>query len=279
MPPASHAPSEVLRRHVEGVLCAKNELDLRITVGGLPAYDAGGLVGLNKESPPFVIDGFRFHLLDETDDSTNNAAATLIPLPGIDGPRPRLSGGSYRLGVSQDGTFVSMNGQQTVRPLDGRWEMIWRDDAPAGLIICAFRLDEDARRNDSALEKGSVYVTFPTWEKVGLEQQREVLLHRQKKYDGFKEERDSQLVKLKDEGNILMKALHYRNAVAATADMDSTGLQNSEALPSDKDLLSIGDDLRIIRTGTVWTKSGPFGSSQQLLGSATLRDISSTPKP
>ena len=71
--------------------------------------------------------------------------------------------------------------------------------------------------------------------------------------------------------NILKKALHFRNAVAATENMDNTGLHRLLDIPSNNDVMEIGEELQLVRIGTVWTKSGPFRSNhQQLLGSATL---------
>jgi hypothetical protein len=68
--------------------------------------------------------------------------------------------------------------------------------------------------------------------------------------------------------NILMKALHFRNAAAA-AMVD---------VPSVDDVLEIGEGLQMVKIGTAWSKTGSFSDSfranrQQLLGSATLRNM------
>ena len=75
--------------------------------------------------------------------------------------------------------------------------------------------------------------------------------------------------------NILKKALHFRNAAAATEQMDYTGLHHLVDVPSGDDVLEIGDGLKMVKSGTVWSKTGSFSetflaSRQQLLGSATL---------
>ena len=75
--------------------------------------------------------------------------------------------------------------------------------------------------------------------------------------------------------NILKKALHFRNAAAATKQMDYTGLHNMNDIPSTEEVLDIGDGLQIVKSGTVWSKTRSFEDSfrancQRLLGSATL---------
>mmetsp|Transcript_9558 Transcript_9558/g.17798 ORF Transcript_9558/g.17798 Transcript_9558/m.17798 type:complete len:90 (+) Transcript_9558:2-271(+) len=85
--------------------------------------------------------------------------------------------------------------------------------------------------------------------------------------------RDEELQKMAKSSNILMKALHYRNAVAATESMDNTGLHNMVDVPSGKDVIEIGAGLQLVQTGTVWCKSGPFRSyHQKLLGSAAVEN-------
>ena len=58
---------------------------------------------------------------------------------------------------------IHLRGQQTVELHDGVWEMIWRDNSSAGLIICGFTLDKDAVRNDATLTRGMIYMSWPVW--------------------------------------------------------------------------------------------------------------------
>jgi len=236
-------------------------------------------IGLEKDSPVLAIGGFQFQLSNkpilnkENEDEKNFTSELHIPLPGTNGPRPRLSSGAYHLNFLQDGTYVNMNGLQNVEFSEGCWEMIWRDRAAAGLIVCGLKLNQDARRNDMVLEKGNIYITFPVWSKEGLQKRQFCKLESQAKYKEFEMARDEELQKMAKSSNILMKALHYRNAVAATESMDNTGLHNMVDVPSGKDVIEIGAGLQLVQTGTVWCKSGPFRSyHQKLLGSAAVEN-------
>ncbi|KAL9180472.1 hypothetical protein ACHAXT_008442 [Thalassiosira profunda] len=228
-------------------------------------------VGVTSDSV-FVIDGFQFQL--------GNAPLAkeecVVPLPGAHGPSPRLSSGAHQLQITHDGSFINMDGTQSVAFREGAWEMIWREHSSAGLIICGLNLEKDARRNDLCLEKGQIYLTWPVWSKDGLAERRATKAEAEEKYKAFEAERDSSIEKMGETPNLLMKALHFRNAAAATEKMDYTGLHNMMDTPTDEDVLEIGEGLQMVRVGTVWTKNGEsFGSSfrarrQQLLGSATL---------
>lgn len=83
----------------------------------------------------------------------------------------------------KDGTFINMEGQQTAELHDGVWEMIWRDNSPAGLIICGFHLNKDAVRN--ALT-GMIYMSWPVWSSDELQNQQKRKTKAEKKYNNFK---------------------------------------------------------------------------------------------
>ncbi|KAL7533487.1 hypothetical protein ACHAWF_011285 [Thalassiosira exigua] len=222
----------------------------------------------------FAIDGFQFRLRNDPSLATGEPP---VPLPGAHGPRPHLSSGAYEISAMKDGSFVNMEGTQNVRFRDGVWEMIWRDESPAGLIICGFSLDSDARRNENnVLEKGQVYLTWPVWSKDGLEKQQARKAEAEAKYRKFETERDNELEEMSNTPNILQKAMHFRNAAAATERMDFTGLHFLTDVPATEDVVEIGEELQIVKAGTVWTKTGTFSNSfrahrQQLLGSAIIR--------
>lgn len=220
----------------------------------------------------FVIDGFQFQLCDEPLASGEH----VVLLPGAHGPRPHLSSGAHEVRTLEDGSYVNMEGAQNVEFRDGAWEMIWRDDSPAGLVICGFSLDGDARRNDLFLEKGQVYLTWPVWSKNALVDRWDRKAKAEAEYEEFQAERDRELEKMGSAPNILQKALHFRNAAAATEKMDYTGLHNLMDVPLAEDVLEIGEGLQVVRTGTVWKKNGSFSgifraNRQSLLGSATLQ--------
>ena len=89
-------------------------------------------------------------------------------LPGADGEYSQLSSGHRRLDVVSEGHFINLKGTQHVKMDKGCWEMCWRDDKPAGTLICGFDLPEEYTRNEAVLPKGEMYVSFPVWTKEGL---------------------------------------------------------------------------------------------------------------
>ena len=152
--------------------------------------------------------------------------------------------------------------------------MIWRDNSSAGLIICGFTLDKDAIRNDAKLEKGKIYMSWPVWSSDKLQNQQKRKSKAEKKYNKFQLERDTELEKMNDTRNILQKALHFRNAAAATEQMDYTGLHYMVDIPSTDDVVEIGNGLQMVKSGTIWSKAGSFDSFRAknhiLLGSCTV---------
>lgn len=232
----------------------------------------------------FVIDHFQFQLCHDLSLlSKNNSYKPMVPLPGADGPRPNLSSGPHRVEVINDGSFIDMDGLQTVQLRHGVWELIWRNDSPSGLIICGFQLDQDARRNDVILERGFLYLTFPVWSTKELKEQQKQKQMAELKYKEFETERNLQWEKLKETPNLLKKAMHFRQAAKAVEDMDNTGFHLMAYLPSEDEVLDIGanysdgvgDDglLKMVKTGTLWSKTGSFRSNdgkQKLIGTASL---------
>ena len=100
-----------------------------------------------------------------------------------------------------------------------------------------------------------------------------------KQYKEYESERDEELEKMGNTPNILQKALHFRNAAAATVRMDMTFLHDMRNVPAVEDVMEIGSEqerLQLVKVGTLWRKtgksfSGTFRASRQvLLGSATL---------
>ena len=223
----------------------------------------------------FVIDNFQFHLCNDPLDND----ATRIPLPGVDGPRPILSSGPHRIDVTNHGSFINMDGLQSVQLKNGVWELVWRDDGLAGLIICGLKLDEDARRNDAILSKGNLYLTFPIWSTTRLKEKQAEKEEAELKYKQFETERNLQLEKLKETPNLLKKAMYFRSAAKAVESMDNTGFHLLINVPSADEVLDIGGTasdegvLKMVKTGTLWSKTGSFRSNdgkQKLIGTASL---------
>ena len=74
----------------------------------------------------------------------------MTPLPGADGPHPGLSSGGRLICVVRDGTFVGLNvGRRQVDLIrSGRWEVVWREGAMAGGLICGLVVPSEVRRNN-----------------------------------------------------------------------------------------------------------------------------------
>jgi hypothetical protein len=193
-----------------------------------------------------------------------------VKMPGFNGPHPNLSAGLRRLNLVQEGSFISQVGQQFVKALNGCWELVWRDGAPAGNLICGLELPEEVKRNGATLPKGKIYITFPVWTKENLEMMQ---LRKENIFNLANqalEEKNAELAKMSETGNWLQKALHYRNAYAAAEKYYLQPKQQYEMVPSKDEIVSFQDDLFVTTKGTVWTKSLPNGK-QVLLGAANLK--------
>lgn len=193
-----------------------------------------------------------------------------VKMPGASGPHPHLSSGVRRLNMIEDGSFISQVGQQFVKTLNGAWELVWREGAPAGNLICGMELPEEVKRNGAVLPKGKIYITFPVWTRETLEQMQ---LQKYKVMELANEalaEKDAELAKMQETGNILQKALHYRNAFAAAEKYFTQPKKQYESVPSEDEVISFQDDLLVTTKGTVWTKILPNGK-QVLLGAANLK--------
>ena len=239
-------------------------LDLRLDVGS-NAHSRMSLQGLHLElSQDEAVDKLR------------------VKLPGADGPHANVSSGAKTIHVKDAAFFVSMAGKQEVPLHHGCWEMVWREGAPAGVILCGFDLEESVQRNEAVLEKGRIFLSFPVWTKEGLEQQQErrreiearVKLHEDAKKEAFG--------KMDETSNPIMKALHFRNAAEATERLSYVNQDAIAQIPLDEDVIALRDGVFITTEGTVWTKDADnmFGGAQHtLLGTVTIRPHDDTPLP
>ena len=270
---AVNAPSNpLLIEYAEST--STNRLNLRLDIG---KYDS---------AIRLPIDGLCVALdtSERPERGENGEAPHPVPLPGADGPNPGLSSGPMKLDVQESGTYVTMDGSQSVPLTDAAWEIVWRYGNPAGSIILAFRVSHDIKRNEATLPGGRMYVSYPLWTAEGISEARKYVADIHQKAEQYKTERDDAINRAKDTANPLMKALHYREAFAAQERLDFSGIRTVEQqhVPDDSDLIAIGngDDngqLLLCRQGTVWTKDGNFfGGEHELLGSSTVRSVSST---
>mmetsp|Transcript_34479 Transcript_34479/g.63715 ORF Transcript_34479/g.63715 Transcript_34479/m.63715 type:complete len:304 (-) Transcript_34479:484-1395(-) len=230
----------------------------------------------DESKPNLLIDGL--HL--QFDGASVPKDAPRVTLPGIDGPHPKVSSGPRVLHTINEGMFVTMNGMHTLDLRDGCWELVWRDEAPAGTIIVAFDHPEEARRNEhsSALPKGRVYVSFPVWNRELLTEQQIRKADVLRDAKEHSEELKLHLEKMKETKNPLMKALHFRNAAQAHERLDYSGHRTVAEIPDDADVTPVGGNLVMCREGTVWTKDGSFlGGNHALLGRATVKTTNDKP--
>mmetsp|Transcript_24880 Transcript_24880/g.56749 ORF Transcript_24880/g.56749 Transcript_24880/m.56749 type:complete len:290 (-) Transcript_24880:1614-2483(-) len=251
------------------------DLNRYTTVFADEPMDVRLTVGLTKENV-FVIDGFQFQLAGTlADGASATPSAKGVPLPGANGPKPHLSSGAMTVTCEQPGKYINLQGLQRVELTGGVWEIIWRENSPAGILICGFHLASDAERNDCIMERGNIYLTFPIWSEDGLRRERAKKEKAQIEYDEHAMERDNELELMKETPNLLMKALHFRQACQATQKMDFSDLHHYVDVPSTSDVKIFGE-LHCVKTGTVWRTNGnafnePFRSAKQrLLGSASL---------
>mmetsp|Transcript_13541 Transcript_13541/g.18172 ORF Transcript_13541/g.18172 Transcript_13541/m.18172 type:complete len:284 (+) Transcript_13541:49-900(+) len=228
-------------------------LDINLIIGGE-----------SDQSQSIALTGLRFQLNDEkiTDKSS------YPPLPGADGPNPDSSSGARFLSVIKQPYFVSIEGLQQVELLQACWEMVWRDDEPAGSIVCGFDVPAEVRRNtySASLPAGKLYLSLAVFTEEGLEETRARKIAVETRSESFLRERDDELELMQNTNNILMKAVHYRNAFAAAEKFLMSKKKHLPDVPLEE-VASIGNELFMCKKGKIWTKEN---GKQVLLGYATV---------
>lgn len=58
----------------------------------------------------------------------------------------------------KNGKFVDATGSRVVNLEDGVWEMNWRNNANAGMLVCGFNVPEEIERNGASIPKGKLYI-------------------------------------------------------------------------------------------------------------------------
>ena len=129
--------------------------------------------------------------------------------------------------VVNQGKYVDLTGSKQVKLENPAWEMIWRNNANAGALICAFNLAEEVKRNDAALPKGRFYLTFPIWTTASLQDLRERKAIAEEKAVEAMARHENEVRMMQETNNPLMKALHFRNACKAHEDLDYSGYRVS----------------------------------------------------
>lgn len=216
-----------------------------------------------KKGPTFGLHDLELEL--GTDD-----AKAKIPMPGANGPHPKVSSGIKELQVKTQAWFTSMTGREIVDMKEGCWEIVWKEGAPAGALICGIDVAKEAARNGAKLPAGKLYMSFPLWTREGLAAQqarRDSLLVRAQSH---LDERDRQLELYKDSNNLFAKAMHYRNAWHEVDMFLLTGYREVDRMtPNPEDELELNDSLVLAKTGTLWVKEI---MNNKLMGTAQLNE-------
>jgi hypothetical protein len=230
---------------------------------------------------------------------TIKGKAKKMVMPGAHGPYPAVSTGVHTMDIQESGKFIDMTG--TIRlPFDAQlasWEIVWRENAVAGCLVCAAQLTKPVFRSNNpsaTIPAGSIYLSFPIWKRSDLtayqSRKAEVLAAAAK----YLQLRDDELLKMQMTNNFLMKALHYRNAAAAVERYSLYPVHTmSSKVPDDTDVMPINEtgDLLLTKVGTIWTNkknknnqiatthsllemalTGPIVKKQILLGTAFIRN-------
>ena len=225
-------------------------------------------IGKKTEASRLPINGIIFDLTKTTPSSENE----FVEMPGVHGPLPKLSGGIHGLNLVQDGTFVSMDGKTIVHAQKGCWEILWKDGSPTGTLNVGFEIDREYKRNDIALPKGKVYLSFNIWDSEGLKEaqnKKELCLTRA---DVILKEKDEELVKMTETGNVFAKALHYYNALSAVDKYYSSPVKKFKLVPNEDEVVPFDGNSFVSTKGTVWTQDLPRGQPT-MLGSASLKSV------
>jgi hypothetical protein len=82
-----------------------------------------------QPTPHLLLDGLELELLQEQ-------APSGTELPGASGRHPKTSSGARAAQVIEQPYFIGMDGKQTVELQNAGWEMVWRDQARCGSIVC-----------------------------------------------------------------------------------------------------------------------------------------------
>jgi hypothetical protein len=195
-----------------------------------------------------------------------------VLLPGSDGPHSQISSGPRRLDVLSEGTYVDLAGTQHVHAFSPCWEMVWIKDKPAGSLICGFEIPQEYKRNAAILPKGDLYFSFSVWTQAGLLFGQAEKRRLEEEHAQVLAERDEHLMKCDMTSNPIMKAVHIRNAFAATDKLNFFPDRDLESIPDLDQVIKLQDDLFLMTAGMVWCKSGEFDTTvhHNVLGQAHI---------
>jgi len=230
-------------------------------------------LGLNIGKPDDVsrlaVNGLVFDLSKEAPTFNND----FVKMPGLHGLKSSLSGGLNSLNTVQDGSFISMTGIETVKPLKGCWEIIWKEGAENGSILCGFETEKDYKRNDATLPQGTVYVSFNAWSSKGLKQAQDTKKRTTKLANDALHKKHEELAKMAETNNMLQKARHYYNALSAAEAYSKQPKARMELIPNTDEVVHFEGDMYVSTNGHVWTQDLPTGKPS-VLGTANMKLMS-----
>jgi hypothetical protein len=225
-------------------------------------------IGKKTETSRLPINGIIFDLTKTTPSSENE----FVKMPGVHGPLPKLSGGIHGLNLVQDGSFVSMDGNTIVHAQKGCWEIVWKDGSPTGTLLVGFEIDREYKRNEIALPKGKIYLSFSIWTSEGLKEAQNNKERCLTRADVILKEKDEELTKMTETGNVFEKALHYYNAVSAVEKYYMEPVKKMNMVPNEDEVVPFDGNSFVSTKGTVWTQDLPRGQPT-ILGNASLKSV------
>mmetsp|Transcript_19043 Transcript_19043/g.44364 ORF Transcript_19043/g.44364 Transcript_19043/m.44364 type:complete len:298 (+) Transcript_19043:107-1000(+) len=217
------------------------------------------LVGKEDADAKMGISGLILRLTDR------EASKAHPKMPGADGAIPQISTGLRSVEVVQEGYTVTREGLKNTRLMNGCWEMVWKEGAPAGSILCGFEIPETIRRNSASLPQGPLYFNFPVWSRSGLTFWQEKKLEVDQERAKFKHVQTREFQMYRNSQNLLEKAVHYKKALDAAEKCMYVAANNPhfDRIPAEAEVMPIGDDLVMGLNGALWThKSAMFGKTK-----------------
>jgi hypothetical protein len=205
-------------------------------------------------------------VVDQVSSAAKGITKHPFHMPGFNGPHPMSSSGIGPIQIHEAGHYITLDTGMQYLPIDTsvavgaanhQWELIWKEQSPAGVLVCGIELQDNVIRNQAMIPKGIMYLSFPVWNADRLQ---EYQLKKQECDLASKlhiQERDAELLKMSQTNNVLAKMIHYRNAFAAVEQYSLQPRKMLSSVPSDMEVITIGhnDDnsaaVLLSRMGTV----------------------------
>lgn len=186
---------------------------------------------------------------------TASPHATSFMMPGKDGPLPQLSSGVFPIQMVNPGSFIGMNGHQSVLLQNPVWEMCWSDGAPSGNVVFGFQFPQDYTRNDAQLSSSETYYcTLNVFSRDGLEELQRDKKEMLEQVETLMKVRLDAIEKVRSTYNPIIKAAEYSKALDAMERLSYFDMERIHLIPSDKEVLPICQSMMIANTGQLWSR-------------------------